>query len=698
MKQLKKQLLLFSLILLVFGCQPKEDESPEVVNSPSISEQFYDYKGDDPLIQEMVRVLKGRENADKIAQVLHDHFGKAHWDIAAKGPSWLIDPNGKRGVRSGNSEEEGEEEFYPDVLVPLALDDEERVTGIIGWRRLSDGTDVIRYFERNVYANLSKDQKMEQEPRLIAGRLLEFENTLFGKTSLWLNDIEYRLEEGNQYTNPADFGWSCKKASAYDRDGRLIASWYYDCEDYTVVVGPDYPAFEEPKVNTEPIWSEYYDHLYQFNTYYLYGGAGSYTNYHSNEPDLIDDGPTLGGNIPTISAHEGIVAGPGSFTNGNVERWMYLIAGELVKHEDTEEVAYALYEAADDDNLDVTEKFNLGMRAKIIYDAVYPNNFNIDGMSSPVHTRLAKEAAFIDLYPEMKRQVQDNGWPLSPEEWGALWEIFKPMLAEVFLEALPGGGLTLAFRDILQGTNSRNISVITAGLVGLILEFYPPGKIFKAARRAGRVVRTGFKVFKHAFKHLATIAQALKKGLKLRVDGSVVKLMRGTDEVARISRNVLEFNYTGFGGKITTNPNKTTTVIGKLTDNVNGGGTSEIIESGLSKSGKNDGGLNALNADPSGNLSKDELWRQINEPWLREATLRGDVIRVVSDPQKIENVFTVTDDIPISVFSSPSRLFDFLKNLDDTRLVGNMSLYGRELRHLAKNGYSFDPITNTLKK
>ena len=137
----------------------------------------------------------------------------------------------------------------------------------------------------------------------------------------------------------------------------------------------------------------------------------------------------------------------------------------------------------------------------------------------------------------------------------------------------------------------------------------------------------------------------------------------------------MEFNYSGFGGKITTNPDKTTTVIGKWRDPA-GGGTSEIIESGLSKSGKNKGGLNALDEDipPSMQGNDNAIWDNVNEPWLKQATDRGDVIRVVSNPNDLGNLY---------------------KNGDINQ---GLSFFGREVEYLKSKGYRYNPINYTFYK
>jgi hypothetical protein len=72
-----------------------------------------------------------------------------------------------------------------------------------------------------------------------------------------------------------------------------------------------------------------------------------------------------------------------------------------------------------------------------------------------------------------------------------------------------------------------------------------------------------------------------------------------------------------------------------------------------------------------------QIWDNVNEPWLRDAASRRDVIRVVSDP-------TVTSNIK--------------------RLDGTLTFFGREHELLTKPitqgglGYTYNPSTFTYVK
>lgn len=129
------------------------------------------------------------------------------------------------------------------------------------------------------------------------------------------------------------------------------------------------------------------------------------------------------------------------------------------------------------------------------------------------------------------------------------------------------------------------------------------------------------------------IVDTVKYGLKIITDNNVIKILSNGDEIANVVNKIMTFKYNGFGGNIITNPNKTTTVIGKWTN-----GTEKIINAGLSKSGKNVGGINALNVVTDG-LTDDQIWNQINKPWLDKVIQRGDVIRIISDHSSQLNLF-----------------------------------------------------------
>ncbi len=90
------------------------------------------------------------------------------------------------------------------------------------------------------------------------------------------------------------------------------------------------------------------------------------------------------------------------------------------------------------------------------------------------------------------------------------------------------------------------------------------------------------------------------------------------------------------------------------------------------------------------------IWDEVNLPWLKKAMERGDVIRAVSDPLDVKNLFKSIDNIPPGVLTSPELLIDYLKNLDDPDVIKVITFYGREVQFLLKNDYSFDIVSKTF--
>jgi hypothetical protein len=197
---------------------------------------------------------------------------------------------------------------------------------------------------------------------------------------------------------------------------------------------------------------------------------------------------------------------------------------------------------------------------------------------------------------------------------------------------------------------------------------------------------------------LENTAKWINDGLELTSSTTKVTIINKGLEVGEISGDLLKVKYNGLGGNVITHPTKTTSVIGKYEPIGGGPGTKNIIESGLTKSAENAGGVNALN-DPTNiqGWTPQKVWDDINKPWIEAAVSRGDVLRAVSDPLNINNVFNNTANIPSSAFSSPQSLSDFLKNLPPTQ-IDQLSYYGREIRHLSQNNYLFELSSNLFLK
>ena len=146
------------------------------------------------------------------------------------------------------------------------------------------------------------------------------------------------------------------------------------------------------------------------------------------------------------------------------------------------------------------------------------------------------------------------------------------------------------------------------------------------------------------------------EGLELIDDGARVVIKKNGDEVGEIVGDLLKVKYPHYGGDIVCHRTKTTTVIGKWEDQVTGGGTSVPINSKISTSGPSPGGVNALSEAPNPNWTDQQIWDNLNEPWLRDAASRGDVIRAVSDPTLNQNIFKAGSNTELSFFGREHEL------------------------------------------
>jgi RHS repeat-associated protein len=154
------------------------------------------------------------------------------------------------------------------------------------------------------------------------------------------------------------------------------------------------------------------------------------------------------------------------------------------------------------------------------------------------------------------------------------------------------------------------------------------------------------------------------------------KMLKGADEISsgikalRQAGKSFNIKFSGFGGDLKVDPNNSTTVLGRFKGKDN-------IE-GL----KNDGafdvdGLNFLNIDQNiANKSKD-FFTEFNIPFLNAAIKRGDNIRLVSDPNKLENIYEMGA---------------------DGKLTNKLTTFGKEIDYLNKKGYEIKGSTAVKKQ
>jgi len=186
-------------------------------------------------------------------------------------------------------------------------------------------------------------------------------------------------------------------------------------------------------------------------------------------------------------------------------------------------------------------------------------------------------------------------------------------------------------------------------------------------------------------------AKNLNKLVQKSGDDILIQTTKGSEYVARISGDVMEIIYRGFGGNIKNSVDKTTTLIGRWSNQLE-----DIWKNGLALQGKNKGGFNILGDPPTG--TPEEVWA-FNKKWLEDAIARGDDIRVTADPLDINNVYFNRENISSTHFQSMNSLKSYLINISESsRQFEQLGFYGKEIRHLLKNGYEFNPITKQFYK
>ena len=131
------------------------------------------------------------------------------------------------------------------------------------------------------------------------------------------------------------------------------------------------------------------------------------------------------------------------------------------------------------------------------------------------------------------------------------------------------------------------------------------------------------------------------------------------------------FKVTSNGAILKPNPNKTTTVLGRFNTDMDRIINNELKMPKNTDFGPKQGGFNALNVPDDMYKNPTQFWDEINKPFLEKAIQRGDDILMASDPTAASNLF----------------------NAD-----GSLTVFGREVEHLYKNGFQYDQITKSMIK
>ncbi|GGG23199.1 hypothetical protein GCM10011344_24910 [Dokdonia pacifica] len=73
---------------------------------------------------------------------------------------------------------------------------------------------------------------------------------------------------------------------------------------------------------------------------------------------------------------------------------------------------------------------------------------------------------------------------------------------------------------------------------------------------------------------------------------------------------------------------------------------------------------------------KDEFWREVNQPWLDDVIARGDSVRFVSNPKSKKSLYSTDRKTGKLIKDESGGLF--------------LSIFGREINYLIKNGYKIE--------
>ncbi|EHR73196.1 hypothetical protein BurJ1DRAFT_4404 [Burkholderiales bacterium JOSHI_001] len=166
--------------------------------------------------------------------------------------------------------------------------------------------------------------------------------------------------------------------------------------------------------------------------------------------------------------------------------------------------------------------------------------------------------------------------------------------------------------------------------------------------------------------HIDKIQQALEKWQKELAEKSASKPVKSGVSPCPNYRS-------SNGAALVPNPDKTTTVLGRYEQDMQG-----IIEDQLklpkgSDFGPKTGGFNVLNVENDLAKASKNFWEDFNKPFLDKAIARGDDILMVTDPLSRSNLF---------------------KDSAGKVLTG----FGEEVRYLLKNGYVYDAATRMMVK
>ena len=557
MKNVLSSHLLFFLISLVLFNSCREDIVLPIDQKNQMISDFFDYNGSSTEVLDAILDFRSRYDEDVIKDIV-GHAGYPAWDEVFKLSS--------QTYMAGSSSADTDSSFDVEYQFPVLHKNGDRVEALLVYFNTKEGEKFWKIFSRKHYESFDFKTKHELQPLLVIGQFLAFDHKMFGVNSVDYG--EYIVQRTDQHDvsqyepcEPGEFGCNCDEVKVVSaRTGEVLTKYYKNCKMLIYTVTPDGQGDDDlleqissgdpnnndvhyywpTPVSYIPTFQSYLPQSYTiyFQQIFVTGTGATYVNDYSSNPENLLEHINLESDAD-LDLY--LRDGPSNTSRSEVSFYLLQMSNKLYEHDNSREYAYSLNELARSLNVSDQELYDLALMARDTYVLLSDNAFDYDLLSYQDQRSVAQTAFTLDIFPEVKAQVGDTGWPLSAEEWGALWEIFKPMLGELLLESLPGGGITLAFRDAVTGINNGDAFLIAGAVTGLILEFVPPGKIFKAVWRTGRVVRKGFNYVRHARKYLESISTGMKYGIRSDIDGSILKCYDELDlNVANINDNYID--------------------------------------------------------------------------------------------------------------------------------------------------------------
>jgi hypothetical protein len=212
----------------------------------------------------------------------------------------------------------------------------------------------------------------------------------------------------------------------------------------------------------------------------------------------------------------------------------------------------------------------------------------------------------------------------------------------------------------------------------------------------GDVIGKGGRVAKHLGPRATkTILEALQKidvqkfldkfrsnkDLAKHIDKIEAALNKWKDELQQIvnpkssSKGIKKCPYqctpTTNGAIVKANPKKTTTILGNYNKDMKRIINDELKVPKNTDFGPKKGGFNVLNVPDDMYKNADQFWGEVNKPFLDKVIERGDDILIATDPTKADVLY---------------------------RSDGKLTGFGREIEHLYKKGYTYNPSTKMMEK